>query len=147
MTALAFDSSALLTWLLQERGWRAIDEILHSGAFQMVMPAPVLTECIYRARSKGNVSSGGQIAAALEAQGLVVEAPQREDLVVAADLHEVSRRHPFHDSATQKAHSLSLADCLVLAVCQRLDCRIVSRDRYWAWLADHGHVDAKVVVF
>lgn len=147
MATLAFDSSALLTWLLQERGWRAVDEILHAGAFQMVMPGPVLTECIYRARSKGNVSSGDQIAAALEAQGLVVEAPKREDLVVAAELHEVSRRHPFLDSVTQKTHSLSLADCLVLAVCQRLGCRVVSRDRYWAWLAGHGHVDVDVVMF
>jgi len=147
MENLAFDSSALLTWLLQERGWQAVQRILQSGKFELVMPGPVLFECIYRARDKGNASSADEIAEALEAQGLVVEAAGRDDLVVASGYHGVSRNHPFKDARTGETHSLSLADCMVLAVCRRLQCRVVSRDKYWGWLEQEGHLDVKVVTF
>lgn len=147
MDKLAFDSSALLTWILQERGWRAIQAILQSDEFQLVMPGPVLLECIYRAREKGNASSPDEIATTLEAQGLVVEPAQRDDLVAAAWYREVSSKYPYEDAGTGNVHSLSLADCMVLAVCKRLECRVVTRDQYWSWLQRERLLDVEVVSF
>jgi predicted nucleic acid-binding protein len=34
--------------------------------------------------------------------------------------------------------TLSLADALILAVTERLQCAVVTRDRYWAWMAEQG---------
>lgn len=147
MDKLAFDSSALLTWILQERGWQAVHRILQSGDFELVMPSPVLLECIYRAREQGNASSPDEIAETLEAQGFRVAAALRDDLVMAAEYHEVSSNYPYRDPATGKTHSLSLADCMVLAVCRRLECRVVTRDQYWSWLQREGHLDVEVVSF
>lgn len=147
MVKLALDSSVLLTWLLQEQGWQAVQRILQSDDLELVMPGPVLLECIYRARDKGNASSAEELAEVLEAQGLEVDEAGRDDLVVAAGYHEVSRNHPFVDPRTGKTHTLSLADCMVLAVCRRLQCRVVSRDKYWGWLNSEGHLDVEVVTF
>lgn len=147
MQTLALDSSVLLAWLLQERGWQAVDRLLASNTLELLMPGPALTEAIYRARSRGNASSPELIAEALEAQGLAVEPAGRDDLVTAAKLHEVSKLHPLSEPGAARVSTLSLADCLILAVSQRIGCRVVTRDRYWAWLADQGHLDVEVVPF
>ncbi len=147
MEALALDSSVVLTWVLQERGWQAVDTILSSGKFRLLMPGPVLTEVIYRARSKGNASSPEHLATSLETQGLAVEAAERQDLIVAASLYEMSQRNPRRMAVGNKAETLSLADSLVLAISQRLGCRAVSRDSYWKWLSEEGLINVTIVEF
>jgi PIN domain nuclease of toxin-antitoxin system len=92
------------------------------------------------ARSKGNVSTGPQLLLALQGFGTRVEHPVDADLLRAAELLEVSQTHPGTSGAT-----LSLGDASILAVVERLDISVISKDRYWSELADAGHTTAAVL--
>lgn len=43
------DASAVLAWVLQGKGWETVEQILPLGA----IPAPNLTEVLYKATEKG----------------------------------------------------------------------------------------------
>lgn len=141
MTEAIFDSSAIVTMLLQERGWQAIRSVLSNPALDPVLAGPALTEVITVARRKGNQSSGEQIWQTLAALGARVEHTNDDDLLRAADLIELAEDNPGPDGAT-----LSLGDALILAVGDRLGCTVITRDTYWKWMADEGLIAIKVYV-
>lgn len=142
MTEVCLDSSAILVWVLQERGWQAIDRILSRDDVDTVVPGPALTEVVLTARRKGNRSTGDEVLETLEAFGCRVEAPATEDLLRAAALIEASTTHPGPSGET-----LSLADGLIIAVAERLGSPLVSRDTYWSLFAHDGHTTARVTTF
>ncbi len=141
MTEAIFDSSAVVTMLLQERGWQAIQRVLSNPAVDAILPGPALTEVVTVARRKGNQSSGRDMWDALAALGVRVEHPTEDDLLRAAELIELSEAHPGDDNAT-----LSLGDALILSIGERLDCTIVTRDTYWRWMVEQGLLALKVHV-
>jgi PIN domain nuclease of toxin-antitoxin system len=147
VTKVSFDSSAVLTFLLQERGWQAIHTFVARPDVDAVLPGPALTESVRTARRKGNTSSPTQIFQALAALGLRVEHPEDTDLLRAAELMEISDGNPGEpDERTGVRPTLSLGDALILAVTDRLDCPVLTRDGYWKWMADQGLLPVKVVV-
>jgi PIN domain nuclease of toxin-antitoxin system len=147
MTTVSFDSSAVVTFLLQERGWQAIHRFVSRTDVEAVLAGPALTESVRTARRKGNSSSAAQIFAALSALGMRVEHSDTEDLLRAAELMEVSDAHPGDpDGRTGVAPTLSLGDALILAVTERLGCPVLTRDGYWKWMVDQGLLDVQVVI-
>jgi PIN domain nuclease of toxin-antitoxin system len=147
VTRLALDSSALVTLLLQEQGWKAIGHVIGRADVHAVMPGPVLTETVLVARRKGNVSTAEQLAQALAALGLVVVHPEDADLLRAADLLELSAANPGPPSQmTGKPGLLSLGDALILAVTERLGCSVITRDTYWKWMFAQSLIAVNVVV-
>ena len=148
MTAFALDSSTVLTWVLQEPRWQSVEKMLHDPGAEPLLPGPVLTEVIKRARAKGNVSPPKQIAATLKGQGMVVVHPQDDDLIRCAELLEVSSANPGQlGGRTRPRSTLSLADGLILAIVERLGVPVVTRDRYWSDFAEQGLTRARVVTF
>jgi PIN domain nuclease of toxin-antitoxin system len=139
---LALDTSAVLRWVLQEQRWQVIERLVNSDLVDLVLPGPVLTEVIYSAQAKGNVSTPEQLQLALTVAGMRVEPPTVGDLLTAGELLNTSRANVEHRNGTYC--SLSLGDSLVLAVTSRLGCPIVTRDRHWSWLADKGLLPVSV---
>mgnify|MGYP003584751658 CR=1 FL=1 len=93
MTSLAFDSSTVITWVLKERGWSAVDRLLRD-ADGVVLPSPALMEVIRIARLRGNRSAGRVIADTLAAQGLIFVHADTDDLIDAAALLEAAAQLP-----------------------------------------------------
>lgn len=42
--------------------------------------------------------------------------------------------------------TLSLGDALILAVTERLGCMVLTRDGYWKWMVDEGHLKVQVAI-
>ncbi|GAB2699622.1 PIN domain-containing protein [Thalassiella azotivora] len=144
---LCLDSSVVCTLLLQERGWQAIHQALLRPEVDGLLPGPVLTESVVVAQRKGNRSSARQIGDALTALSLRVEHPTDGDLLRAAELIAISRDNPGPPAShSQQESTLSLGDALILAITERLDCMVLTRDRYWKWMVDEGHLDVQVAI-
>lgn len=144
---LCLDSSVVCTLLLQERGWQAIHRTVQRPEVDGVLPGPALTEAIRVARRKGNQSTANQIREALTALGLRVEHPTDGDLVRAAELIEISDDNPGPPPPrSDRDATLSLGDALILAVTERLGCMVLTRDSYWKWMVDEGHLAVKVTI-
>ena len=135
------------TVLLQERGWQAIMNALARPEVQGILPGPALTEAIWVGRRKGNRSAPTQIAQALAAMGLRVEHPTDDDLIRAAELIEISDNNPGPPPPhSDRDATLSLGDALILAVTERLGCMVLTRDGYWKWMVDEGHLQVQVAI-
>ena len=146
MTTFALDSSAVVAWVLQEAPrWRAIDAILTRPDADPVLPGPALSEVITVSRKRGNASSVQLLATALLAR-MRVEHCTTEDLVRAAELYEAAEGDPgsLHPITGTRA-TLSRADSLILAVVERLEVTVVTRDQYWKDFADAGHTRARIL--
>lgn len=144
---LSLDSSVVCTLLLQERGWQAVLRTLERSDVEGILPGPALTEAIWVTRRKKNQSTPTQIAQALTAMGLRVEHPTDDDLVRAAELIEISDGNPGPPPPhSDRDATLSLGDALILAVTERLGCMVLTRDGYWKWMVDEGHLKVRVVV-
>jgi PIN domain nuclease of toxin-antitoxin system len=117
---VVLDASALLAWLLDERGARAVDTLLAVG----VAPVSALVETLYRAVEKGHRLPLDELHDALLEMGLVVEPVAPQDAVRAAELIAGSR-------AAGQARSLSLGDGLCIAVAERLELPIAGGDEHW----------------
>ena len=147
-TTIALDSSAVLTWVLQERGWQGVDRIVRREDSRCLLPGPVLTEVVHTARRKGNTSSPEQLRDTLLVHGCLVVPPEPEDLLRAAALLEVSDAHPGPaHPISGRPTSLSLADATILAVVERRAVKVLTRDQHWSWFQQEGHTDARVVTF
>lgn len=145
MNLVALDSSTVLTWVLQEPRWQVVDALLKQPDMDFVLPGPALTEIVWIARKKGNASSGKVLGAALRANGMRVEHPVEIDLLRAAELLEISKKKPGPiNPRTSLAATLSLGDATILAITERLNCPIVTRDVYWNWLVTEGLITIKV---
>ena len=118
---VALDASALLAWVLRERGHDVIDQMLSVA----VVPASAMVETLYRAREKGHRLSCEALHADLLALGLTVEPVTDADTVRAAELIASSKVEP-------SPGSLSLGDGLCIAVAERLGVTLTGGDRYWS---------------
>lgn len=144
---LCLDSSVVCTVLLQELGWQAIMNALARPEVEGILPGPALTEAIWVVRRKGNQSAPAQIAEALAALGLRVEHPTGDDLVRAAELIEISDNNPGPPPPhSDRDSTLSLGDALILGVTERLGCMVLTRDGYWKWLVDEGHLKVQMAI-
>ena len=139
---VGLDSSAVLRWVLQEQRWQVVERLVKSDLVDLILPGPVLTEVIYRAHAKGNVSTADQLQLALAAAGMRVEPPTATDLQVAGELLITSRANI--EQRDGKDHNLSLGDSLVLATASRLGCPVVTSDRHWSWLAERDLLPVQV---
>ncbi len=145
MTAAVFDSSVIVTLVLQESGWQPIQRVLANPDVDAILPGPVLTEAISVARRKGNQSTGEQIWEALSAFGARVEHPTEEDLIRAAELIEMSEDNPGPPNPRNgKEATLSLGDALIIAIAERLGHLVLTRDEYWKWMVDEDLLDLNV---
>ena len=144
---LCLDSSVVCTLLLQERGWQAILNTIQRPEIDGILPGPSLTEAIWVTRNKGNQTPPIQIRTTLDAMGLRVEHPTDDDLVRAAELIETSHDNPRPSAPRSKTDAtLPLGDALILAVTERLECMVLTRDGHWKWMVDEGHLKVRVVI-
>lgn len=147
MIGVVFDSSAIVTLLLQERGWQGIQNVLTNPEVTAVLAGPTLTEAISVARRKHNQSTGEQIWEALSALGARIEHPTDQDLIRAAELIEISDDNPGPPHPkTGIEGTLSLGDALIVAVAERLEYRVLTHDTYWEWMVEQDLLDIKVVI-
>ena len=111
------DASALLAWLVQERGADVVAEYLPRA----VISAVNLSEVLYRGQRLGrNVAN---LPARLGHLGLRVEPFTADDALLATAIYAHDRRH-----------LLSLADRCCLATAIRLELPAVTGDRAWSTL-------------
>jgi PIN domain nuclease of toxin-antitoxin system len=114
---VVLDASALLAWLVQERGAEVVGEVLPRA----VISAVNLSEVLYRGQSLGrNVAT---LPARLGHLGLRVEPFTTEDALIATDIFARDRRRV-----------LSLADRCCLATATRLGLPAITDDRAWSAL-------------
>lgn len=120
---VVLDASAVLAWLMRERGKETIDRVLAFG----VVPSSALVEALYRAVERGHTMSGKDLHQALLVAGIEVEPVTEADAVRAGELIAWSRMH----DADRLQRSLSLGDGLCIAVAERLELTITGGDEYW----------------
>lgn len=118
---VVLDASAIVAWVLKERGWQTVDRLLEVA----VAPASVLVETLYRVRERGHRLPSSQLHDDLLGLGIQVEPVTDADTVRAAELISDSR-------AADGDKSLSLGDGLCLAVAERLDLTVTGGDQHWS---------------
>jgi ribonuclease VapC len=111
------DASALLAWLVQERGAEVVGEYLPRA----VISAVNLAEVLYRGQSLGRKVA--TLPARLGHLGLRVEPFTTEDALIATEIF-----------ARDQRRVLSLADRCCLATAIRLGLPAVTDDRAWSTL-------------
>ena len=121
---VVLDASALLAWVLNERGASTVDRVLEHA----VAPASVMVEVLYRAAEKGHALAGDELYESLLEMGVEVGPVIAADVVRAAQLISDSRRGA-------SGASLSLGDGLCIAVAERLGLTVTGGDRYWSTVA------------
>ena len=120
---IVLDASALLAWVLGERGRDTVDRLLPVAA----ITAANLVEVLHRAPARGHRMSPAHIHEAVVGMGLAVEPVTDADTVRAAELLAMSR-------TTATDGTLSLGDALCLAVAERLDLPVSGGDQLWETL-------------
>ncbi len=121
---IVVDASALLAWLLNERGGDTINKILDLA----IAPVSVIVEVLYRAGEKGLKTPPAQILQDLESVGVSIEPILPIDSLRAAELIAISRKK----QNSKKERSLSLGDGLCIAVAERLGLLLTGGDKYWS---------------
>lgn len=119
---VVLDASALLAWVMRERGAETIDVLLPYA----VVPVSALVETLYRARELGHGLSSADLHRDLLSMGIAVEPVTDDDAVRAADLIAASR--------VGRGGSLSLGDGLCLAVAERIGLTVTGGDHLWETL-------------
>lgn len=120
------DASALVAWYTKEPGYKTVDKVLPYG----VVPAPTMTETLYRVQDIGHRLSIPDLQESLLDLGVQIEPFLPEDAVRAADLIHQSHQAP----AAHKIGTLSLGDAVCIAVAERLNLKIVGGDQLWETL-------------
>ena len=70
-----------------------------------------------------------------------------DSLVRAAELIEISHNNPGPPPPhSDRDATLSLGDALILAVTERLGCMVLTRDGYWRWMVNEGHLKVQVAI-
>jgi ribonuclease VapC len=127
---LVLDASAVLAWVLNERGSQTIDKVLAIS----IVPVSAMVEVLYHAPERGHRLTPEQLHQDLLSMGVAVEPIAREDSVRAAELISASR-----SARTERdRRCLSLGDGLCLAVAERLGLTVTGGDEHWS------HVDLNV---
>lgn len=120
---VVLDASAVLAWALRERAEQVVAKVLPYA----VLPAPNMTEVLYRAKERGYRNTPQVLHDALLDTGLQVEPLTDEDAVRAGELIAQSRAARKSDDE----RSLSLGDGLCLAVAERLGLPVTGGDTHW----------------
>lgn len=120
---VVLDASAVVAWLMKERGYQTIDKLLPVA----VVPASALTESLYRAVERGHALAAEELYHALLVTGISVEPVTESDAVRASELIAWSRTQ----DEDQLDRSLSLGDGLCIAVAERLGLLVTGGDEYW----------------
>jgi len=123
---VVLDASALLAWVLNERGAHTIGKLLPVA----VISAPNLVEVLYRAPERGHRMPASQLQEHALAMGLAVEPFTASDVTRAAELIAYSRAC----RRDAQGDCLSLGDGLGLAVAERIELPITGEDQLWAAL-------------
>jgi PIN domain nuclease of toxin-antitoxin system len=119
---VTLDASAVLAWVLHERGFETIDRVLPIA----VVPVSAMVEVLYRAVERGHALSTAQLHSDLLALGLTLEPVTDADAERAAELIVSSKAAPGPGS-------LSLGDGLCIAVAERLALPLTGGDTtYWS---------------
>lgn len=118
---VTLDASAVLAFLLRERGYQTVDKLLSVA----VVPASAMVETLYRAAEKGYRQDPAAVHDDLLALGVTVEPVTDADTVRAAELIVASKQDPAPGS-------LSLGDGLCIAVAERLGLPLTGGDQYWS---------------
>ena len=118
---VVLDASAVLAWVLGERGAATVDRVLPV----CVVPASAMVEVLYRAPERGHRQRPADLHTDLLALGVRVEPLVDADTVRAAQLIATSK-------ADREKGSLSLEDGLCIATAERLGLPLTGGDRYWA---------------
>ena len=84
---ITLDASAVLAWVLRERGFETIDKVLPIA----VVPVSAMVEVLYRAVERGHRLSPAQLHTDLLALGLTVE-PVTDADAVRADCQKITSR-------------------------------------------------------
>lgn len=121
---VVLDASAVLAYVLQERGWATVEKMLPVA----VIPAPNMAEAIFIAISRGWAGTADQLFDSLLSTGLEVEPLLPGDSIRAAELMGQSRGDG-HQGGT-----LSLGDGLCLSVAERLNLYVAGGDQAWSTL-------------
>ena len=116
---VVLDASALLAWVMRERGSETVDVLLPYA----VVPVSAMVETLYRAAELGHQLPMADLHRDLLSMGLVVEPVAESDALRAAQLIGGSRRG--------RGGSLSLGDGLCLAVAERLGLTVTGGDQMW----------------
>ena len=119
---VVLDASALLAWVMRERGAETIDVLLPYA----VVPVSALVETLYRARELGHGLGSADLHRDLLSMGIAVEPVTELDALRAADLIAASR--------AGRSGSLSLGDGLCLAVAERIGLTVTGGDQLWETL-------------
>jgi PIN domain nuclease of toxin-antitoxin system len=119
---MVMDASAIVAWLLNERGAATISRLLQFA----VLPAPNVTESIRTAQTRGHRMTSDQLYFRLDASCAAVEPFRNIDASRAADLLLFADRR-LNDK-------LSLGDALCIAVAERLQLPLVGDDGLWTQL-------------
>ncbi len=120
---IVVDASALLAWLLNERGGETINKILDLA----IAPVSVVVEVLYRAGERGLKTPPLQILQDLESVGVSIEPILPIDSLRAAELITISHKK----RKSKEDSSLSLGDGLCIAVAERLGLPLTGGDKYW----------------
>jgi ribonuclease VapC len=118
---VVMDASAIVAWLLRERGAATVGRLLRFA----VLPAPNVTESIRTARMQGHRMTCDQLFSRLEASSAAIEPFRGVDASRAAELLAADPRSDAR---------VSLGDAVCIAVAERVQLPIVGDD-LWAPLA------------
>jgi ribonuclease VapC len=120
---VVLDASAVVAWMLKERGFLTVDKLLPVA----VVPSSALAESLYRAVERGHALTAEELYHALLMTGISVEPVTESDAVRAGQLIAWSRTQ----DDDQFDRSLSLGDGLCIAVAERLGLLVTGGDEYW----------------
>ncbi len=120
---IVVDASALLAWLLNERGGETINKILDLS----IAPVSVVVEVLYRAGERRLKTPPLQILQDLESVGVSIEPILPIDSLRAAELITISHKK----RKSKEDSSLSLGDGLCIAMAERLGLPLTGGDKYW----------------
>jgi len=121
---VVLDASAVLAWVLNEKGSSAVARMLPVG----VVPVSALVETLYRAVEKGHRQTVDELHASVVAMGAHIEPLTEADADRAATLITDSRKA----ATRQRPASLSLGDGMCIATAERLDLTVTGGDQHWA---------------
>ena len=117
--SIVLDASALLAYLLREKGAKRVKEALPAAA----MSAVNFCEVLNRYAKDTNFESAKKLTKKIRTKLASLEAFTPEDAIDATAIH-VSSRHL----------GLSLGDCICLAQGRKLNADVWTCDRNWAQL-------------
>jgi len=119
---VVMDASAIVAWLLNERGADTVGRLLQYA----VLPAPNVTESLRTARAHGHRMTIDQMHARLEASCAAIEPFLDVDALRAAELLLYADK--------RRNSQLSLGDALCISVAERLQLPLVGDDGLWSEL-------------